>query len=149
MQGQAKPSDWIPRIRMENFTDGVLAIVVTLMVLELDAPEATGTQSLLDAIGRNWEEYLSYLISFAFVGGFWIVHSRAMRMLERGNELLARLNVLWLLSVTLLPLSSLILIRNLGGPGERVAGFIHIGTLAEPPLERPRPDVAALTTWRD
>ena len=33
--------------------------------------------------------------------------------------------------------------------GERVAGFIHIGTLAEPPLERPRPDVAALTTWRD
>jgi nitroreductase len=35
------------------------------------------------------------------------------------------------------------------GTGERVAGFIHIGTLAEPPLERPRPDVAALTTWRD
>lgn len=35
------------------------------------------------------------------------------------------------------------------GVGEQVAGFIHIGTLAEPPLERPRPDVAALTTWRD
>ncbi len=34
------------------------------------------------------------------------------------------------------------------GEGERVAGFIHIGTLVEPPLERPRPDVAALTTWR-
>ena len=33
--------------------------------------------------------------------------------------------------------------------GERVAGFIHIGTPAEPSLERPRPDVAALTTWRD
>lgn len=33
--------------------------------------------------------------------------------------------------------------------GEQVAGFIHIGTLAEPPLERPRPDIAALTTWRD
>jgi len=35
------------------------------------------------------------------------------------------------------------------GAGERVAGFIHIGALAEPPLERPRPDVAALTSWRD
>lgn len=35
------------------------------------------------------------------------------------------------------------------GEGERVAGFIHIGTLAEPPLERPRPDLATLTTWRD
>jgi nitroreductase len=35
------------------------------------------------------------------------------------------------------------------GAGERVAGFIHIGTLAEPSLERPRPDLAALTTWRD
>jgi nitroreductase len=35
------------------------------------------------------------------------------------------------------------------GAGEQVAGFIHIGTLAEPPLERPRPDVAAKTTWRD
>lgn len=33
--------------------------------------------------------------------------------------------------------------------GEQVAGFIHIGTLAEPPLERPRPDVAAITEWRD
>jgi nitroreductase len=35
------------------------------------------------------------------------------------------------------------------GEGERVAGFIHIGTLAEPPLERPRPNLVALTTWRD
>ena len=35
------------------------------------------------------------------------------------------------------------------GAGERVAGFVHIGTPAEPSLERPRPDVAALTTWRD
>lgn len=35
------------------------------------------------------------------------------------------------------------------GEGERVAGFVHIGTVAEPPLERPRPDLAALTTWRD
>lgn len=34
------------------------------------------------------------------------------------------------------------------GAGEQVAGFIHLGTLAEPPLERPRPDVAALTEWR-
>ena len=34
------------------------------------------------------------------------------------------------------------------GEGERVAGFIHIGTLAEPPLERPRPDVSAKTVWR-
>ena len=33
--------------------------------------------------------------------------------------------------------------------GEQVAGFVHIGTLAEPPLERPRPDVPALTTWRN
>ena len=35
------------------------------------------------------------------------------------------------------------------GAGERVAGFVHIGTPAEPSLERPRPDLAALTTWRD
>lgn len=35
------------------------------------------------------------------------------------------------------------------GEDERVAGFVHIGTLNEPPLERPRPDVAALTVWRD
>lgn len=35
------------------------------------------------------------------------------------------------------------------GAGEQVAGFIHIGTLAEPPLERPRPDLTALTRWRD
>ena len=35
------------------------------------------------------------------------------------------------------------------GAGEQVAGFIHIGTLIEAPLERPRPDVAALTIWRD
>lgn len=35
------------------------------------------------------------------------------------------------------------------GAGERVAGFIHIGTLTDPPLERPRPDLAAVTTWRD
>lgn len=35
------------------------------------------------------------------------------------------------------------------GEGERVAGFIHIGTLAEAPLERPRPDLATLTTWQD
>lgn len=56
----------MPLDRFNAFTDGVLAIVITLLVLELSVPAAE--ERLLPALAEDWHEFLGYVISFVFVG---------------------------------------------------------------------------------
>jgi transmembrane protein TMEM174 (potassium channel) len=58
--------------RLEAFSDGVLAIVITLLVLGLDPPEARG--AMLAELLEQWPGYLAYLASFAYVAVSWVNH---------------------------------------------------------------------------
>jgi hypothetical protein len=71
--GRNRLFDFLPTDRLNAFADGVFAIVITLLVLELPVPEAT--EDLLWALLAGWPDFLAYVISFAFIGGFWITHS--------------------------------------------------------------------------
>ncbi|MGZ3443672.1 MAG: TMEM175 family protein, partial [Polyangia bacterium] len=53
--------------RLEAFSDGVIAIIITIMVLELKVPH----EPTFVALGEHWPTFLSYLASFAFVGVYW------------------------------------------------------------------------------
>ena len=57
----------LPKNRLEAFSDGVLAIVITILVLELKVPEGGG--DLLSSLAGDWRYFLGYLISFVYVGG--------------------------------------------------------------------------------
>ena len=57
----------LPTGRLEAFSDGVFAIAITLLVLELHVP--TGHEALVRGLGDEWPRYLGYFVSFAFIGG--------------------------------------------------------------------------------
>ncbi len=109
---------------MEAFSDGVFAIAITLLVLDLAVPK-TGSgvgHALLD----GWPLYTAYLVSFASVGAVWIAHSTITNHLERVDSVLLRLNLLLLFFVSVLPFPTKMLADYIGefGP-ERIAVTIY------------------------
>lgn len=83
--------------RLEAFSDGVLAIVITIMVLELAVPSGHEWSDLV----ALWPKVLSYLISFVYVGIYWNNHHHLFQLVERvnGAVLWANLNLLLWLSL--------------------------------------------------
>jgi hypothetical protein len=88
--------------RMEAFSDGVFAIAVTLLVLEIAVPAGSG-DDLLGALGDQWPSYLGYLVSFATIGAVWFAHTVITEYLDHADSVLIRLNLLLLLVVSFLP----------------------------------------------
>lgn len=88
--------------RLEAFSDGVLAIIITIMVLELSAPEEPSWEGLRQVLPI----FLSYLLSFAFVGIYWINHHHLVHLAGKvnGTVLWANLHLLFWLS--LIPFST-------------------------------------------
>jgi uncharacterized membrane protein len=120
-----RPGEVLPKGRLEAFADGVLAIVITILVLELKVPDAAPDRHLLGALGDEWRSFAGYLVSFVFVGGVWIAHSNATRLIARGDAILFRLNLLALFFVSLLPFTTSLMTHHLGDSGERVAVAIY------------------------
>ena len=85
---------------MEAFSDGVLAIAITLLVLDL-ALRPPG--SPLEQFLRDWPSYLVYLVSFLTIGAAWIAHNSLTDDLDHVDRIFLRLNLLFLLSVSFLP----------------------------------------------
>jgi uncharacterized membrane protein len=88
--------------RLEAFSDGVLAIIITIMVLELEVPH----QPTLAALSALWPVFLSYVLSFVYVGIYWNNHHHMLHVTDRvnGGILWANLHLLFWLS--LLPFST-------------------------------------------
>ena len=85
------------RGRLEAFSDGVLAIIITIMVLEMKAPHAGD----LTALTKLWPVFLSYVLSFIYVGIYWNNHHHLLHTVERinGKVLWANLHLLFWLSL--------------------------------------------------
>jgi uncharacterized membrane protein len=109
----AEPEDTnIPGIdRLLALTDGVVAIALTLLVLQLQVPaislanENSG-KDLWHALNIDGPELTSYLVSFLIIAQFWLVHHRAMRNMKGHSEGLAWRNFGFLLALTLMPFTS-------------------------------------------
>jgi uncharacterized membrane protein len=83
--------------RLEAFSDGVLAIVLTIMVLELKVPHEISFEALL----KLWPIFLSYLLSFVYIGIYWNNHHHMLHTCQKvtGSILWANLNLLFWLSL--------------------------------------------------
>ena len=89
--------------RFEAFSDGVFAIAITLLVLDLPVPaSAYSAHHLLDSFDRQWPAYLGYFVSFSTIGAIWLGHSAITDYLDRADSTLLRLNLVLLLLVTFL-----------------------------------------------
>lgn len=88
--------------RLEAFSDGVFAVAITLLILDLHAPEP-GHGSLAHGLGALWPQYLAYLVSFLVIGIIWLNHHATIQLLARTDHTTQVLNLLLLLPVSVLP----------------------------------------------
>lgn len=88
--------------RTETFSDGVFAIAITLLVLDINVPKSE-LANLPSAILHAWPEYLGYVTSFLTIGGVWLTHHAIFRRLRLANARIMRLNLLLLMAVAFLP----------------------------------------------
>ena len=114
---------FLPLDRFNAFSDGVFAIAITLLVLELPVPAES--EPLISSLRHDWTEFLGYFISFAFVGGVWMSHSELTKFMKRGDPVSYGINLLMLLFVALFPFSTRLLVTHLDGSDEDVATILY------------------------
>ena len=123
------PGRQLRMTRMEAFSDGVFAIAITLLVLEISVPEGSDSD-LLGAVLDQWPSYLAYVVSFATVGAIWLAHTAMSEYLHHGDVWLLRINLLLLLLVSFLPFPSRLLAGSIGNPDAgKVASTVYGLTL--------------------
>jgi len=114
---------------LEAFSDGVFAIAITLLVLEISVPEGA-TEDLLEAVLDQWPSYLAYVISFASVGALWLAHSVVTHYLHHADRWLLRINLLLLMVVCFLPFPTSLLAESMGhSEAGKVAATVYGLTL--------------------
>lgn len=92
--------------RVNAFTDGVFAIIITILVLEVAVPSNLADDSLLDALEELRPTLVAWVISFVITGMYWVSHRDLFGQLRRVNRDVVWLNLLFLLPVALIPFAS-------------------------------------------
>lgn len=113
--------------RLEAFSDGVFAIAITLLILEIKVP-AAGTGMLAAQLLRQWPSYFSFAASFIFIGIMWINHHRLFTHIRKCDDLLLIFNLLLLMGITFVPFPTAVLAAHLGGQDQRSATIFFQGT---------------------
>lgn len=89
--------------RMLTFTDGVIAIVITIMVLELEAPDLSSGRSLAASLEDMRPTFVAFVVSFLLVGMYWVGHRDMFTGVRLINRDVMWLNLLFLLPIALIP----------------------------------------------
>jgi uncharacterized membrane protein len=116
--------------RIEAFSDGVFAIAITLLILEIRVPPQTPDGTLRDALLGLWPSYVAFLASFMTIGVMWLNHHRLFSMINKKDDGLIVINLLLLLGITWLPFPTGLLAEHLLGPhlDQQVAAIIYAGS---------------------
>jgi uncharacterized membrane protein len=92
--------------RLLTFTDGVFAIIITILVLEIQVPDLGSGQSLIDALGDIRPTFTAFVISFLLVGMYWVWHRTAFAQVRYIDLNVVWLNLLFLLAAALIPFAT-------------------------------------------
>lgn len=110
--------------RVEAFSDGVFAIAITLLILEIKVPHSDGDQLLRD-LAAQWPSYFAFLGSFVTIGVMWINHHRLFKLIDCCDNRLLFLNLLLLLGVTWVPFPTAVIAEHIGHQGDRTAALLY------------------------
>ena len=106
--------------RILALSDGVFAIALTLLILEIAVPATTSDVGLPKALLGLWPRYLAYVVSFVVIARFWVAHRLAFRLIARDDAVLVWLNLLLLMLVAFLPFPTAIVGQHAGSPAAAV-----------------------------
>ena len=106
--------------RLETLTDGVFAIIMTILVFNIIVPELKlftegeyASERLAAKFADLWPEFLSYVISFSTLGAFWVAHHRVFRWILYVDRPLIWINISFLMVIGLVPFSTTLLTQYL------------------------------------
>ena len=114
--------------RMEAFSDGVFAIAITLLILEVRI-EQSPEESLAGALHHALPEIGAYVASFLQIGIMWANHHALFRLVDRVDQLMLLFNLLLLGCVSFLPLPTRLVAEHTSGADARTAVLLYGGTL--------------------
>jgi len=110
--------------RIEAFSDGVFAIAITLLVLEIGVPHLTAEQTVLDALGTLWPSFFGYAFGFWVIGIYWANHHYVFSLYRGSTHLFAMLNVVFLMTISFLPFPTAVLARYVADATHRDGAII-------------------------
>ncbi|MEJ1229429.1 MAG: TMEM175 family protein [Galbitalea sp.] len=114
--------------RLLFFSDATVAIAITLLILpSVDFASEIAHTSLGTLLGDHWTTLLALVVSFAVIGNLWLAHHQLFELMADYNYGLAWLNLLWLLSIVLIPFSTSVLAN--APSGDRAVYALYIGTI--------------------
>jgi len=117
-----------PNARVLALSDGVIAVAITLLVLDIRLPEGFGEMNdaqLWAAFGALWPRMLAYLLSFVVIGSFWLNHRAKFNHIVKTNGGLLWINMVFLLTMGLVPFTTNLIAEN----GGTLATGIYAGTM--------------------
>jgi uncharacterized membrane protein len=118
--------------RVEAFSDGVFAIAITLLILEVKVPHSPGTTiDLLKELLQLWPSYFALVLSFVMIGIYWANHHYVFKLFEKTDHSLNLLNLLFLLCISFLPFPTAVLGSYMldGSNQTTAATFYAVGLL--------------------
>jgi uncharacterized membrane protein len=129
MSSEASPFD-IGKNRIEALSDGIFAIVMTLLILELHVPSLPTTAANVEvtaAIFGLWPKFVSYVVAFVSLGVFWIAHHMMYHAVRRADRTLLWLNIAFFMLISLIPFATSVLNAF---PRSLIAPFLFGANLA-------------------
>ena len=110
--------------RIEAFADGVFAIAITLLVLEIGVPHLGEGESMLDALGGLWPSLFGYVFGFWVIGIYWVNHHYVFSLYRRSNHFFGLLNVVFLMTIAFLPFPTAVLAEYVADPAHRDGAIV-------------------------
>jgi TMEM175 potassium channel family protein len=121
-------SEAVSKGRLEAFSDGVIAVAITLLVLNIVVPEPAKTPDLAKALGHMWPQYAAYAVSFITIGIIWINHHTVIGRLRETDHAILILNLLLLMWIAVLPFATDLMATYLReGHGDKLAAAVYAG----------------------
>jgi uncharacterized membrane protein len=115
----------VTKNRLEAFSDGVFAVAITLLVLELNVPAG---DHLWHQLKGEWPSFAAFFVSFWVIGIIWVNHHGVLDHLKRANRAVLYLNLLVLMTVVFIPFSTALIAEHLkSGADESVAAAVYSG----------------------
>ena len=114
--------------RLETFADGVFAIAITLLVLEIRIPEAG--ENLTDALLAQWPSFAAYVTSFLGIGVIWVSHHQMFAIIHRTTPTFLFLNVVFLLPVAFIPYPTALVAQHIQEPGNATVAVVLYGAVS-------------------
>jgi uncharacterized membrane protein len=117
--------------RTEYFSDAIIAIAATLLVVDLKPPRSENVEgaTLWDALTHDAPNFVGFAVSFVFIGISWAAHHDMFRYIRRTNHVLLILNLIFLMAIALQPFSTALIAEHYGKPNERTAALVYYGIL--------------------